>query len=122
MPRTPKSVQPNTPQPPVPREFVLISEAARRCGWRRANTFREKFLATEEDAASMGLAYDEHGRAVVDSSAVEAAVATVERERASREPDWRVKNLGRYARPRPTKRAPSRERRQRRKKPKQARA
>ena len=56
----------------------------------------------------MGLAYDEHGRAVVDSQAVAGAVAKVERERAKRDPAWRIKNLRRHARVRPPKRLPKR--------------
>lgn len=102
MPRAPRNPQ-SSPEPVrALRELILVAEAARRCGWKRPNTFRERFLATEEEASAMGLAYDEHGRAVVDARAVEAAVAKVQSERASRDPGWRLKNLGRYARTRPT--------------------
>lgn len=82
---------------PAPSQLILIAEAARQCGWRRANTFRERFLVTEADAVAMGLAYDEHGRAVVDTAAVAAAALQVAREKADRAPNWRVRNLGVHA-------------------------
>lgn len=87
-----------------PHEKILVSEAARRCGWRRANTFRERFLSCEEDALAMGLAYDADDRAVVDADAVDERVRQVEEERASRPPGWRLRNLGDHARPRPARR------------------
>lgn len=81
----------------APRQLILVAEAARQCGWRRANTFRERFLVTEADAVAMGLEYDEHGRAVVDAAAVAAAALQVAREKAARAPNWRVRNLGAHA-------------------------
>lgn len=101
--RQPKVVL-DRPAAVVSRNLIPITEAARSCGWKRANTFREQFLATEEEAIAMGLTYDERGRAVVDAAAVAAAVATVEAKRAIRGVDWRIKNLKRHAKARPTQR------------------
>lgn len=84
---------------------MSIKDAAARCGWKRANTFREWFLASEDDARAMGLEYDDDGRATVDAQAVEEAVRVVEQARAARARDWRVRNLGEHARKRPRKRA-----------------
>lgn len=85
-------------------EKISISEAARRCGWRRANTFRERFLSSAEDAIELGLEYDSDGRAVVDAHAVEDRVRQVKDERSARPRDWRIRNLGDHARPRPARR------------------
>lgn len=104
--------QPEQPESP---ELILIAEAARRCGWRRANTFRERFIASDKEALAMGLAYDERGRALVDAASVAVAVATIERERAERAPDWRIKNLKGHARTRPETRPPKSKRKRRRK-------
>lgn len=93
----PSSILATSPAPP---KKMLVAEAARRCGWRRANTFRERFLSTDVDAAAMGLDYDERGRAVVDATAVTSAAAQVTREKAARPRNWRVHNLGAYARKR----------------------
>ncbi|MHB0964694.1 MAG: hypothetical protein ACYC5V_15960 [Gemmatimonadaceae bacterium] len=41
--------------PPNTQGLITIAEAARICGWKRANTFREKFLVTVDDATAMGL-------------------------------------------------------------------
>lgn len=89
---------------PASPKLILLAEATRCCGWRRTNTFRERFLATEADADAMGLAYDEHGRAMVEAAAVVAAAQQVAREKAARAPNWRARNLGAYARPRPKER------------------
>jgi hypothetical protein len=105
MPRTRLSSPRRSADVPQEGQPILIAEAARRCGWRRANTFRERFLATEDAAAAMGLTYDEEGRAWVDSAAVAEAVREVETERAARDPNWRVQNLGAHARRRPPQRA-----------------
>ena len=89
-------------QPPG-GDYITIKAAAHACGWKRANTFRERFLATEEDAIAMGLRYDELGRAHVDAVAVEAAALMMATERANRSPTWRIENLGDYAGIRPPK-------------------
>jgi hypothetical protein len=49
----------------------------------------------------MGLTYDELGRAHVEVEAVTAAAQEVQSERAARDPEWRIKNLGKHARKRP---------------------
>lgn len=49
----------------------------------------------------MGLDYDERGCAVVDPIAVASAVEEVARQKAARAPNWRIRNLGKHARPRP---------------------
>jgi hypothetical protein len=93
-----------TPAATVPapaREYLTIKAAAAACGWKRANSFRERWLATREDAVMMGLWYDERGCAYVDADAVEVAAQKIATERAERVPNWRIKNLGAYARPRP---------------------
>lgn len=92
-----KKLQSTSAAAQAPRQLILVAEAARQCGWRRANTFRERFLVTDADAVAMGLAYDEHGRAVVDAAAVAAAALQVAREKAARAPNWRVRNLGAHA-------------------------
>ena len=94
----------------VSAALIGIAEAARRCGWTRANTFRERFLETEEDATAMGLIYDPDGRALVDAAAVAIAVGKVEKQRADRNPGWRIKNLGVHARQRPNVRPAKRKR------------
>ena len=90
------------PAPPSCQDFITIAEAARRFGWKRANTFREKFLSSEEEAAAMGLRYDEdgQGRALVRVDAVEAMVKAEKERRASRG-NWRTINLAEHARRRP---------------------
>ena len=106
MPRTARLSKPANSAALAAPELILVAEAARRCGWQRANTFRERFLASDEEACAMGLSYDEDGRAVVDSAAVAGAVEKVKRERAERDPRWRIKNLKRHGRVRPAKRHP----------------
>jgi hypothetical protein len=49
----------------------------------------------------MGLEYDARGRAVVDAAKVAEKVCKLEAERAA-DPHWRIRNLGDYARTRPT--------------------
>jgi hypothetical protein len=89
------------PSAPTSTEnLITIAEAARICGWKRANTFREKFLATVDDATAMGLYYDAEGRALVPVDAVAAAAETEAAVRAARG-NWRLKNLKAYARQRP---------------------
>lgn len=105
MPRTIRKPQSAPIQDAPPRELILVAEAARRCGWRRANTFRERFLGTEGEALTMGLSYDEQGRAIVAAQAVAVAVAQLAKERAARPLNWRLANLGKHARARATKRA-----------------
>lgn len=86
---------------PIAGDYITITAAAHACGWKRANTFRERFLSTVEDAVAMGLRYDECGRAYVDAVAVEAAAQRMADERANRSPTWRIENLGDYAGVRP---------------------
>lgn len=75
-----------------------LREAAARCGYRRPNTMREKFLATKTQRQRLGHRVV-NGVAFLDADAVDALALQVEAERAARG-DWRVKNLGRYARKR----------------------
>ena len=101
--RTPANDAPTSrASDPPAGDYVTIKSAAHACGWKRANTFRERFLATVEDATMMGLRYDELGRAYVDVQAVEAAARKMATERAKRSPTWRIKNLGDYAVVRPS--------------------
>lgn len=86
---------------PLASDCITIRAAAHACGWKRANTFRERFLSTVEDAVAMGLRYDECGRAYVDAVAVEAAAQKMAAERANRSPTWRIENLGNYRGVRP---------------------
>lgn len=88
---------------PKPRTYT-IREAAERCGFRRPNTFREKFLDSPEARAAFGVEYDHKGRLVVDRMAVEELVTKLEEER-KRRGNWRIKNLGAHAvrGPRPRK-------------------
>ena len=96
----------STPMPSVPsntQDLITIAEAARICGWKRANTFREKFLVTEDDAIAMGLCYDADGRALVPVNAVAAAAEKEVAVRAARG-NWRLANLKAHRRERPKKR------------------
>jgi len=76
-----------------------IREAAERLGFRRPNTFREKYLKHSESRAALGATYDHQGRLVLDRRAVDDLASQVEQER-KRRGNWRVHNLGKYAHPR----------------------
>src|SRR5690606_11767627 len=76
-----------------------IREAAERLGFRRPNTFREKYLNSPEARAALGAAYDHQGRLVLDRKAVDQLANEVEEER-KRRGNWRARNLGAYARSR----------------------
>lgn len=80
-----------------------IREAAQRCGFKRPNTFREKFLDSPEAREAFGADYDQRGRLVVDRQAVDELAERLKKEREQRK-NWRVKNLGDYARPGPRRR------------------
>jgi len=99
--------------PPNPQDLITIAEAARICGWKRANTFREKFLATVDDATAMGLCYDAEGRALVPVDAVAAKAQAEVATRAARG-NWRLSNLKKHLRERPKKRPKTRRRKPRR--------
>ena len=77
-----------------------IREAAERCGYKRPNTFREKFLSSPELRQKLSAGYDHKGRLVLDRVAVNALVKQLERERESRG-NWRRRNLGDWAEPGP---------------------
>ena len=82
----------------APTVFVTVKDAAAGCGWARANAFREHFLATDNDAKAMGLTYEVQGCAIVDATAAQWAAQYAATERAQRAPNWRLENLGAYAR------------------------
>jgi hypothetical protein len=73
-----------------------LREAAAKCGYRRANTMREKHLATPTQREALGHRI-RNGLALLDAQAVDALAAELEREREERG-NWRIANLGRYAR------------------------
>lgn len=81
-----------------------IREAAARCGYTRPNTFREKFLRTQEERDNLGARYDHKGRLILDRNAVEALASRLDKEREERG-NWRLLNLGEWARPRARKQA-----------------
>lgn len=66
------------------------------CGWSRPNTFRERFLTTQDDRERLVIDLDVRGRLLLDADRVREIVKEVESERASRG-NWRPLNLGRYA-------------------------
>lgn len=76
-----------------------IREAAELFGYRRANTFREKYLGSPEARAALGAHYDHLGRLVLDRRAVDELFKEVQEGRKRRN-NWRVRNLGAWARPR----------------------
>ena len=101
--------------PPNLQDLITIAEAAQICGWKRANTFREKFLVTQADAVAMGLCYDPDGRALVPVAAVAAKAQQEETQRAARG-NWRLANLKEHKRKRPEKRPKPRRRKPQRRK------
>jgi len=82
------------------KQTYTIREAAARCGYRRANTFRAKFLDSPEAREKFKAVYDYRGQLVVDRKVVEELVKRLDEERQKRG-NWRVRNLGPYARPGP---------------------
>lgn len=80
----------------IPPTYTL-NEAAARCGYRRVNTLREKHLATAADREILGHAYDDAGRVALDRVAVDALANRLAAERLARG-NWRVRNLGKWAR------------------------
>lgn len=74
-----------------------LAEAAARCGYRRKATFREKHL-DNAGRISLNARYDDRGRLILDASAVERLALSLEMHRQARG-NWRVDNLGRWARP-----------------------
>lgn len=73
-----------------------LAQAADRCGYARTNTMREKHLATEPGRQALGHAYDGKGRVVLDADAVDRLAQRLQAER-KRRGNWRVENLGTWA-------------------------
>lgn len=75
-----------------------LKEAARLCSYRRVNTFRERFLATDDDYARLVVGFDSHGRLMLHADHVDEIARALREERANRG-NWRRRNLGNYALP-----------------------
>ena len=75
-----------------------LKEAARICGYKRPNTFREKFLTTES-CGELVAGIDAAGRLQLHAERVEELAKQLEYERAARG-NWRPRNLGNYAKKR----------------------
>ena len=84
------------PAPELHETFTL-AEATRFCGWSRPNTFRERFLVTQQDRDRLIAGLDARGRLLLHGDEVRELTRALERERAARG-NWRPLNLGPHAR------------------------
>jgi hypothetical protein len=77
------------------RPYYFLAEATIVLGYKHPGTVRAKHLSTDADEAKLGKGYYD-GRVTLDKKAVHELATQLEKERSTRG-EYRLANLGRYA-------------------------